>query len=425
MDIIGSYDIVKVEDGYFFVDYFTGEILFSEDGKSFVEEIASNKSTEKTLFYDKSKSRFDNLLHSYYSENENEVLHIIIIPTYNCNFKCSYCYECKNNFFMTEETINSIKKFILSEYKKYNSIFIEWFGGEPLLAKKQIKSIMEFVNYLQIKNNFKLYSHVTTNGSLLNLEYLSFLLELGINSFTITIDGIAKWHDKQRMYMDGSGSYDKIMENLLSLHKTKYDFSIKLRCNLTANNIHGVDQLLEYWTKAFSNDKRFSDIDIREVSKYTNNVKLNDDFIKKSTANEFKFFLLKKYANKGLFDKSSLHYTTPGSCICYASEKNSIIISPTGNILKCTIALESEEYNIVGKLTKTGKLEYNSKINFWIDIKSRFTDKCEKCSKLVTCFNSTCPIILKRKEYCCPDFFCNISNYLDIMKIYVTNERSD
>lgn len=97
---IGSYELINSEDGIFYVDYFTGEILFSENKDDFCENIKENLKIENSINNNLVMSRFDNMLKIYNDICENnKLLHLIIIPTYNCNFDCSYCYEHKNSFF--------------------------------------------------------------------------------------------------------------------------------------------------------------------------------------------------------------------------------------------------------------------------------------------------------------------------------------
>lgn len=417
---IGSYELINTKNGSFYVDFFTGEILFSENEEYFCENIKDNLRKEKIINSNLDISRFDNMLNMYNDICESEkLLHLIIIPTYSCNFDCSYCYENKNSFFMNTETVNSIKLHIENNIEFYDSIFIEWFGGEPLLAISYIEEIMSFVKSINKKSK-KLYSHITTNGSLLSLENAKKLYDLGIDSYTVTIDGVSEYHDKYRYFRGGKPSYSVIIKNLLSIYNSDLPINIKLRCNMTKFNFNGIEKLLLEWINMFKCDDRFSDIDIREVSNYTNCVSKVNDLLSKNESNNIKFNLLKKFSKLGLFDKSLWNYTEMGSCICYASEKNSYIIDPYSNILKCTIVLNQDDRNIVGYLDKYGKIIYNEKLDYWINISNRKNLKCNNCPKLITCFNSSCPLALinydKNESSVCPDFCTNISSFLEIMK---------
>lgn len=418
---IGSYELINSEDGIFYVDYFTGEILFSENKDDFCENIKENLKIENSINNNLVMSRFDNMLKIYNDICENnKLLHLIIIPTYNCNFDCSYCYEHKNSFFMKKETVNSIKLHIKNNIEFYDSIFIEWFGGEPLLAISYIEEVMSFVKS-ENKENKKIYSHITTNGSLLSLENAKKLYDLGVDSYTVTIDGFLEYHDKYRFFKGGKPSYLVIIRNLLSIYNSDLPINIKLRCNMTKFNLSGIEKLLLEWIKMFKCDNRFSDIDIREVSNYTNCVSKVSDLLSKDESNNMKFNLLKKFSKLGLFDKSLWNYTEVGSCICYASEKNSYIIDPYSNILKCTIVLNQDDRNIVGYLDKNGKVIYNEKLDYWINVTNRNNSKCNNCPKLLTCFNSSCPLALINHNKhdissVCPDFCTNISSFLGIMK---------
>ncbi|MFR3188889.1 MAG: radical SAM protein [Phocaeicola sp.] len=73
-------------------------------------------------------------------------LYIIINPTLNCNFKCWYCYEThERNSKISFETVQSIKKYIQNELNtncQLKSIRIDWFGGEPLIYKEIVYSLL-------------------------------------------------------------------------------------------------------------------------------------------------------------------------------------------------------------------------------------------------------------------------------------------
>ena len=62
-------------------------------------------------------------------------LNLILFPTENCNFRCTYCYETYNGGLMPDAVVSGIKKLLVARAPDLDDLSIGWFGGEPLLAK--------------------------------------------------------------------------------------------------------------------------------------------------------------------------------------------------------------------------------------------------------------------------------------------------
>jgi len=72
----------------------------------------------------------------YKAVYDNRELHLVIYPTTACNLRCKYCWESNTPSFMSEEVKDRILKFLKREVRYYKSLFVSWFGGEPLMDKK-------------------------------------------------------------------------------------------------------------------------------------------------------------------------------------------------------------------------------------------------------------------------------------------------
>jgi uncharacterized protein len=98
----------------------------------------------------------------------NQALELIINPTENCNFRCTYCYEDYKIGRMGPEVIQGIQNLLRKRLPELNHFKLEWFGGEPLLGFNVIEEICS-----SIQSVFKSFPHVgyssilTTNGFLL------------------------------------------------------------------------------------------------------------------------------------------------------------------------------------------------------------------------------------------------------------------
>jgi len=115
-----------------------------------------------------------------------------VYPTRACNLNCTYCYQqdkkgfdpdkgsSDSSLFMDKETVEQTADFIIRDESQYQK-HLQFFGGEPLLAWDTIKF---FVARLGSMASFS----ITTNGTLLNRERLSFLKANGFG-FALSIDG--------------------------------------------------------------------------------------------------------------------------------------------------------------------------------------------------------------------------------------------
>lgn len=151
---------------------------------------------------------------------------LILKVTEACNMRCKYCIyseyysETKSysNLSMTFEVANAgIDIYMNKIIENYESTairiepIISFYGGEPLLEFKLIKSIVDYVHKRYSDFIFKFA--ITTNGLLLNEQISYFFIS---NKFivTISLDGDIKNNDRNRVDTKGQGTYDRIVNNI-------------------------------------------------------------------------------------------------------------------------------------------------------------------------------------------------------------------
>jgi uncharacterized protein len=95
----------------------------------------------------------------------NDRFHLILLPTEQCNFRCTYCYEDFAIGRMTPDTVRGVKKLIDRRASELTHLQISWFGGEPLLARSIIEDVASHAGLAQKRNSGLIYeSDMTTNG---------------------------------------------------------------------------------------------------------------------------------------------------------------------------------------------------------------------------------------------------------------------
>ena len=287
----------------------------------------------------------------------NKKLELFVLPTEQCNFRCTYCYEDFKIGKMPQHIIEGVKNFISSRANELEILRLQWFGGEPLLAIDVIKDISEYALSLSQVNDFILEGVATTNGSLLNQKTLHELVHLGTRTFQISLDGPSELHNSTRIRGDGKGTFEKIWGNLLAAKETTLPFNIILRIHLTPENIFEMPDFLKRLKDTFLCDKRF----IPHLVPIGHLGGKNDSKVSVLSAAE---------ADQVITELSKLiNSTDPGNNaephICYASKANSLIIRADGRIGKCTVALRDSR-NTVGRIHQDGTLEIdNEKLQIW------------------------------------------------------------
>lgn len=134
--------------------------------------------------------------------------------THNCNLNCPYCYAGRK--FKKDMSFDTAKKIIdygMLMATPGERVEIGFFGGEPFLRFKQIKEIVAYSREIEQRSHSPIDFHITTNGTLLTTQNLSFLQDENIG-LCVSIDGPAYIHDRNRRYRNGRGSFNTVMRNL-------------------------------------------------------------------------------------------------------------------------------------------------------------------------------------------------------------------
>jgi sulfatase maturation enzyme AslB (radical SAM superfamily) len=126
-----------------------------------------------------------------------EISNLTFIVTDDCNFNCSYCVQKKEKKTINNTCIETVVDFFYPYLKSGSDdkVYINFYGGEPLLAYEKIKHATLLLQDKNKAGNKKIEFVITTNGSLLTDETLDFFHH---HKFVILLsfDGLAQ--DKSR-----------------------------------------------------------------------------------------------------------------------------------------------------------------------------------------------------------------------------------
>lgn len=301
------------------------------------------------------------LLENLYVERSNSsILHLIILPTEQCNFRCKYCYESFQRGKMKDSTIDSILKFVRKNIIKYSGLKVSWFGGEPTLEMDTICKMSE--SFLEIcRKTKRLYwSTITSNGYLINNNNFEKLYRANILSYQITVDGIKSTHDCQRVAAGDKGTFDIIIKNLLEIKSNKRyrHWNMTIRTNFSKLIDEVIDEYFEYYYKLFHEDSRFTFL-FRPAGDWGGDaVKSYED--KLLDADKLSHIFERMLAGSNLLNiDRHLSFLQPGGSMCIASHKNTFLIDSEGGIRKCSCQLDDDK-NWIGQVEPDGefKIDY-------------------------------------------------------------------
>ncbi len=346
--------------------------------------------------------------------NRPDYLHLILMPSEECNFRCTYCYETFPRGRMHDEIVEGVKNLIQSRIQKLTKLAISWFGGEPLSEPDILLEITDsFLPQIE-KFDIEYQSIVTTNGYHLTAELCEQLVSRGIRTFNITLDGLQKDHDSTRILRGGAGTFDTIFTNLRALKQTSLPFKINIR-----NNFHpttDIDQFLAALSQEFAGDPRFH-VYFRPVGKWGGS---NDDHLTVCTerdARKTMFEADKKAIEHGLPVVTLNEFLQPFGAVCYAAKPYSFVIGSDGTVYKCTVAFDSD-FNRVGRLYADGYLELDyDKLALWVMGGGADEDSiCQRCFFRPSCHGMACPLVrIESGKRPCPHEKTGIKEVLRVL----------
>lgn len=150
--------------------------------------------------------------------------------TENCNLRCISC-NCWRENTKGELTTGEWQD-VLTQLARLNIHKVNFTGGEPLIRPDAI-SLMRFATERGIK-----HLHLNTNGIRLNPRTTDEILDAGVRSFNISVDGPdSATHDRIRGRL---GSFDLTTQHLEHLVERRSELGLKVRMNFTVmrDNVH-------------------------------------------------------------------------------------------------------------------------------------------------------------------------------------------
>lgn len=243
------YKCFKVNENYYMYDREQNDIVnISKKEYDLLKEINSEEIFEKYQALFKpylekgflKKTALTQIEHPYTHRIQelttNRLTQLVLQVTQDCNLRCSYCFYGEGNYMnrthnhkrMSFEQAKEGIDYLLSHSKALETVYLSFYGGEPLLCIDLIKQCIAYIN-TRVEGK-QIYYNLTTNGTLLTDEIIQFLMKHNI-SIMISLDGNKEIHDMNRKYASGKGSFETIMENIKYIREEYPEYVEKISFN--------------------------------------------------------------------------------------------------------------------------------------------------------------------------------------------------
>jgi uncharacterized protein len=282
-------------------------------------------------------------------------LNLILMPTEQCNFRCTYCYESFQLGRMKPDVVAGVKRLMERRAPELAELTISWFGGEPLLALDLVEDVMTHAQELRGRHPaMRVRSNLTTNAWKLDRPVFERLLALGVNDYQISFDGPKELHDQKRVRRDGRGSFDRIWSNLRAMRGVEGSFLARIRVHVDRSNLAALPRFLADVRAEFGGDPRFR-VHLKPLAKWGGPNDAQLDVLDQPGDRERLHGLEQLLGEQSVMALESGSAAPSGPDLCYATRANSFDVRADGRLNNCTIALDRPE-NHVGRIEPDGRL---------------------------------------------------------------------
>ncbi len=354
-----------------------------------------------------------------------DVLELILLASEDCNFRCTYCYEDFARGTMIPQVREGIKNLVQKRIKKLNRLSVSWFGGEPLYGWEAVEDLAPFFVEMAEEHEVPFSAQMTTNGYLLTPEVADKLLAWRVRHFQITLDGLPEHHNHSRVGRDGSPTFERVFDNLKALARREENFNILLRVNFDRTNSVGLSKFIEMLAREFKNDPRYN-LSLKAVGKWGGPNDAQLDVCGGDEAARIRRDILAQARKQGLHFGSLRDAARLGSRVCYAARPYNLLIGATGKVMKCTILLDKDDSNVVGRITPEGNLDLDrDRMALWTEPAFEQDSKCRQCVVLPNCQGISCPLVRieSNKQPCISTRHNPKGELLEILDTPVNKER--
>ncbi|MBV9229087.1 MAG: radical SAM protein [Chloroflexi bacterium] len=162
-----------------------------------------------------------------------------------CTLRCSYCYLHKTPEQMTDDTarraVDAVFRSAIKHQFKY--VQLKYAGGEASLQMTSVLATHDYATQLARQRGIGLHAYIMSNGVVLPQRYIEQLKARHIGVM-ISLDGLGAYHDSQRPFISGKGSFTYVDRTITRLLASGLVPSINV--TVSRRNLDGLPDLTRY-----------------------------------------------------------------------------------------------------------------------------------------------------------------------------------
>jgi uncharacterized protein len=357
----------------------------------------------------------------------DKTLYQVISPSGNCQLGCDYCGQVHTKDLISEDFSQKILQRVANNItlKQYNRLFIGWFGAEPLMGLRSLKSLSTQFMKLAEDHKLKYVAQMVTNGlSLKKHIFYDLAINYKVKNFEITLDGTQEHHDIRRHTKLKKKTFDLIFRNLKDIVNDERfqatGANIVIRCNVDQSNYRSTFDLIDLLEKENI---------LNHISFYTAPIHSwgNDAHLKSLTLDDYSAFQIEEFIT--LMNKNHQFAVLPGKkkhIVCTSLKDNAEVFDAYGDVYNCTEisqvpAYENDDFFKVGKLYDESYSNKKRPYSDWNDEVLAKDFPCGDCRILPIC-GGACPKLWKENISPCPAIKYNIENRL-LLEFYKNKDK--
>lgn len=261
-----------------------------------------------------------------------------------CNLRCDYCYINKSSDEMPAHvgraTVDAILRSAVNN--GFRQVKLKFAGGEAMLNWRRVLEINTYARQRSLESGVGIEAVVLSNGVFVAEEIIE-LCRTQQMRISISLDGIGDFHDAQRRFVTGRGSFgwvDRTIEKLLARDVRPF-----LSITLTNRNAAGLAETVAYALERQLpfNINFFRDNDCAISHR---DLRLQDERIIDAILNAFAVIeanLPEQSLLGHLIDRAQ--FDAPHTRTCSAGHSY-LVIDQKGNIAKCQMEIEQPITNV-------------------------------------------------------------------------------
>jgi len=165
--------------------------------------------------------------------------------TNDCNLRCTYCYVDKTPDKMElDRGYQSVEAVFRSAVnQKFQRVKLKYAGGEATMNFPTVIALHHHAQQLASQYGLALDGVILSNGVAISDRMIVAMKEMGLR-LMVSLDGVGEYHDGQRPFVNGRGSFLHLERTLDRL--AKHHFTPSISITISQHNLNGLAEVVAF-----------------------------------------------------------------------------------------------------------------------------------------------------------------------------------